>query len=110
MRGVETGQAPIRRSMRRPTSFMMIRQLTAQDAAAYQTLRLRCLQESPTAFSASYTDEADRPLVEIETRVASAPDGSRCSFGAFVGDQLTGILFFMRPERAKLRHCAELAG
>jgi RimJ/RimL family protein N-acetyltransferase len=42
--------------------------------------------------------------------VAPAPDGSRCTFGAFVGDQLAGILAFIRPPRAKLLHCAELAG
>jgi len=88
----------------------MVRQLTARDAAPYQALRLRGLLESPTAFSASYSDEADRSLSEIEKRVTPAPDGSRCTFGAFVGDQLVGILTFIRPERAKLRHCAELAG
>jgi len=31
-------------------------------------------------------------------------------FGAFVEDRLVGLLAFVRPQRAKLRHCAELAG
>jgi GNAT superfamily N-acetyltransferase len=43
-------------------------------------------------------------------RVTPAADGSRCTFGAFVDDQLAGILALIRPQRAKLRHCAELAG
>jgi ribosomal protein S18 acetylase RimI-like enzyme len=42
--------------------------------------------------------------------VTPAPNGSLCVFGAFVGDQLAGILAFIRPQRAKLLHGAELAG
>ena len=89
---------------------MIIRQLSAHDADAYQSLRLQALQESPTAFSASYSDEAGRSLAEIESRVTPAADGSKCVFGAFVDDELVGILAFIRPVRAKLLHCAELAG
>jgi ribosomal protein S18 acetylase RimI-like enzyme len=88
----------------------MIRQLTADDAAQYQALRLRGLQESPTAFSSSYSDEMGRSIAEIVTRLTPAPDGSRSTFGAFVDKQLAGILAVIRPERAKLRHCVELAG
>jgi ribosomal protein S18 acetylase RimI-like enzyme len=90
--------------------MMIVRQLTAHDATAYQTLRLRGLQECPTAFSASYADEASRSPAEVATRVTPAPDGSVCVFGAFLGDQLAGILAFIRPQRAKLRHAAALAG
>jgi ribosomal protein S18 acetylase RimI-like enzyme len=89
---------------------MTIRQLTAEDAAAYQALRLRALQESPTAFAASYADEVARSPPEIAARVTPAPDGSLCVFGAFVGDQLAGLVAFIRPRRAKLLHVAELAG
>jgi len=89
---------------------MRVRQLTPDDAAAYQRLRLQGLQESPTAFSASYSAEADRPLSEIAVRVTPAPDGSLCVFGAFASENLVGILAFVRPAREKLRHGAELAG
>jgi ribosomal protein S18 acetylase RimI-like enzyme len=89
---------------------MTIRQLTADDASAYQSLRLLALQESPTAFSASYSEEAERSPSEIIARVTPSPDGSRCVFGAFVGDQLAGVLAFVRAQRAKLHHGAELAG
>src|SRR5262249_353907 len=91
-------------------AFMTIRQLTADDAAAYQTLPLLALHESPTAFSASYPEEVGRSPSQIAARVTPAPDGSHCVFGAFVGDQLAGILAFVRPQRAKLLHCAELFG
>src|ERR1700692_4247995 len=89
---------------------MKVRQLTADDAPAYQTLRLLALQESPTAFSSSNSDEAGRLPSEVASRVTPAPDGSLCVFGAFVDDRLAGFLAFVRPKRAKLLHCAELHG
>ena len=41
---------------------MIVRQLNRADAQAYQTLRLLALQESPSAFSASYEDEVGRSI------------------------------------------------
>jgi GNAT superfamily N-acetyltransferase len=89
---------------------MMVRQLTAQDATAYQDLRLRCLRENPVAFISSHSDEATRSPEEIAARVTAAADGSSCVFGAFAGQQLVGNLAFVRERREKLRHCAELCG
>jgi ribosomal protein S18 acetylase RimI-like enzyme len=43
-------------------------------------------------------------------RVTPAADGSYCVFGAFAGEQLVGILAFIRQAREKIRHCAELCG
>jgi len=88
----------------------MTRQLTPNDSTACQRLRLRGLQEAPTAFSASYSDEAKRSASEAAARVTPAADGSHCVFGAFTGGQLAGILAFVRSPREKLRHCAELCG
>jgi ribosomal protein S18 acetylase RimI-like enzyme len=90
--------------------LMTVRQLTADDALVYQELRLFALEESPAAFSAGYSDEAKRSPEEIAQRVTPAPDGSRCVFGAFAGDRLVGFLAFVRPERPKLHHWADLAG
>lgn len=89
---------------------MKIRLLNSQDAAAYQRLRLRALQESPTAFSSSFEDEAARTLAEIAARVTPAADGSICTFAAFADDELVGFVSLIHPQRAKLRHGAELAG
>lgn len=89
---------------------MNIRLLSSQDAAAYQRLRLRALQESPTAFSSSYEDEAGRTLAEIAARVTPAVDGAICTLGAFADDELAGFVSLIHPQRKKLRHGAELAG
>jgi len=80
------------------------------DAAAYQALRLRGLRESPTAFSSSYEEEAERSVAEVVARVTPAADGSKCVFGAFVDDALGGVAGFMRPMRPKLLHTSELVG
>jgi L-amino acid N-acyltransferase YncA len=91
-------------------SGMLVRPLDTQDAAAYQALRLHALRTSPAAFSSSYADEAERSIAEIVPRVRPAADGSRCLFGAFIDQELVGFVAFLRPERAKLSHCAEVAG
>ena len=89
---------------------MDVRQLCAQDAPDYQALRLRALEDCPTAFSASYSEESARSPSEVEARITPAADGSHCVFGAFIDDRLAGFVAFVHPERAKLRHWAELAG
>ncbi len=89
---------------------MNVRQLNRADAQAYQTLRLQALQESPTAFSASYEDEVGRSIDEVVARITPASDGSICMFGIFEQDELCGFVAVVHPQREKLRHCAELAG
>jgi ribosomal protein S18 acetylase RimI-like enzyme len=89
---------------------MFLRLLNAEDAAACRSLRLRGLQESPTAFSSSYGHEARKTDAEFVARVTPEADGSHCVFGAFADDQLAGMLGFVRPPQEKLRHWAELVG
>jgi ribosomal protein S18 acetylase RimI-like enzyme len=89
---------------------MNVRQLNRADAQAYQTLRLLALQESPTAFSASHEDEAGRSIEDVAARITAASDGSICMFGIFEQGELCGFVAVVHPQRAKLRHGAELAG
>lgn len=89
---------------------MEIRQLSPADAQAYQSLRLLALQESPTAFSASYDDEAGRSVEEVSARLVPAKDGSICMLGVFDRVELAGFVAVLHPQREKLRHCIELAG
>lgn len=89
---------------------MIIRLLREEDALAYQRLRLSALQESPSAFSASFEDEANRSINEVAARVRPAADGSVCMLGVLSTDALAGFVAIIHSPRAKLRHSVELAG
>jgi RimJ/RimL family protein N-acetyltransferase len=87
---------------------MEIRVLLADDAAAFQELRLLALRECPTAFSSSYEEECDIPLTRVAERVAAAPD--RAVFGAFDDGRLVGALGLLRERHRKLSHKALVWG
>ena len=86
---------------------MQIRQLSAEDAAFYQEVRLRALREHPEAFATSVAEAAARPLEEIARRVASSDH--HVTFGALEQDQLVAIATLVRSEKTKVRHRATLA-
>lgn len=89
---------------------MEIRLLDRHDAPAYQALRLQALRDSPHAFSASHDDEAGRDIDDVAARIVPAADGSVRMFGIFEDGELAGFVALVHPQRAKLRHGAELAG
>lgn len=81
---------------------MHIRALGPEDAAIYQDLRLRALLESPTSFSSSHADEADRPRSTVAR--ALDPASGRTTLGAFVDGRLVGIVGVGRESGTKERH------
>ena len=85
-----------------------IRLLTPGDAAAYQALRLRSLQEHPEAFGASFADECDRPLDVVGERLQETADSFM--LGAWSNDALAGIVGLHRSPRIKLRHRGGVGG
>jgi ribosomal protein S18 acetylase RimI-like enzyme len=85
-----------------------VRPLTASDAAAFQELRLRALQDCPEAFSSSYAEERGLALEEIATRLV--PNEGRRVFGAFLERELVGVLGFQRETMRKLAHKAFIWG
>jgi ribosomal protein S18 acetylase RimI-like enzyme len=87
---------------------MLIRRLIPTDAAAFQTLRLEVLRAAPSAFTASYEEESDTPLGEIEHRLA--PGSMRHHFGAFDDGVLVAIAHVERDRGAKQRHRAHIRG
>ncbi|HEX6911540.1 MAG TPA: GNAT family N-acetyltransferase [Longimicrobium sp.] len=88
---------------------MILRMLTADDAAAYQALRLRGLRESPSAFGSSYEEEVDRPLEVVAQRLSGAPEAA--VVGAFGEDgALAGIGAVRREPQRKARHRAGIFG
>jgi ribosomal protein S18 acetylase RimI-like enzyme len=92
-------------------SVGLIRILTADDAAAYQALRLRGLRESPEAFGSTWEAEAPLPLEEIAGRLARGAGRENVVFGAFDdGGQLVGLAGLGRQTHTKARHLAGVWG
>jgi ribosomal protein S18 acetylase RimI-like enzyme len=86
-----------------------IRILTADDAAAFQVVRLRSLREHPEAFGSSVEEEADSPLEKTAEMLSNFLPNSAI-FGAFseVDGQLLGIIGLFRAGHVKMRHRANI--
>ena len=93
---------------------MLIRELTADDARPYWDLRLRGLQESPTAFGSTVEETLSTPLEERMARFQNemiAPPEINFIIGAFDEEgQLVGTAGFRRERRIKTRHKATVWG
>ncbi len=86
-------------------SIPIIRKLTANDASAFQALRLEGLANHPCEFGTAYEEEAELPSSDIEGRLENGQ-----IYGAFVDGKLAAIAGFRRFDRLKKRHKAELFG
>lgn len=89
----------------------LVRSLGAEDAQAYQSLRLRGLREHPEAFTSSAEHEADKPLDWSRRRLT--PDVARPNdlfLGAFRDDDLCGVVGLQGRYRPKECHNATLVG
>ena len=86
---------------------MEIRKLTGEDAQVYWQLRLEALQQNPEAFATTYEDAIAR--VDPINRVAGNlnADGSS-TLGAFIDDELVGMMTLAGEGAPKLRHRVNL--
>lgn len=82
--------------------MIAIRRLLPADAAAFHTLRLAGLQDTPSAFGSSWEEEHDLPLATLQGRLAEQAD--RGVFGAFDGERLVGLVALGRESMRKLQH------
>lgn len=87
---------------------MLIRRLNSHDADTYWALRLEGLREAPSAFTASFEEESERPVSEIARRLA--PESGGNYFGAYEGDTLVAIARVDRDSGPKQRHRAHIRG
>ena len=74
---------------------------------AYRAMRLRALHEHPGAFTASFEEDAQRPLAGTTQRM-TAP--AELLWDAFDGPLLTVMTSMRREIRVKNRHKAHLVG
>ncbi len=87
---------------------MRIRELSVDDARAFQALRLAALRNCPSAFASSYEEENETPIAVVAERLAAKSD--RCVLGAWVESDLIGMLGLAREETHKLAHKAFIWG
>lgn len=84
---------------------MKIKRLTPLDAEAYLAIRLKALQNNPEAFGSSYEEEKDQPVEKYILRFQSSDS---ITLGAFVDDQLVGVVTLFRESLVKLQHRANI--
>jgi RimJ/RimL family protein N-acetyltransferase len=89
-------------------ALVQVRILTPADAPAFQALRLRGLQECPSAFASSYEEERGTPVAVVAERLATQED--RATFGAFQEQHLIGVVGLEREQLSKLAHKAYIWG
>jgi hypothetical protein len=71
-----------------------IRLLTRDDAEAFRALRVAALKECPTAFTAEYETNLQRPLSHFAAQIHASPDSFMV--GAFQNRTLAGMAGFLR--------------
>lgn len=86
-------------------STFTIRKLVESDLAATKALRLEALRLHPEAFSSD--PERDVALTDEEWRERITPGRW---FGAFVNDELVGIVAWMPGHSRKTAHTGEIGG
>jgi ribosomal protein S18 acetylase RimI-like enzyme len=84
---------------------MHVRRLNKPDTPAWRELRIRMLRDHPEAFGEHIDDFLERPLAEVETRVA---DGN--IFGAFLDDKLVGAAGWHDEKGRKRAHIGVIWG
>ncbi|WP_256077420.1 GNAT family N-acetyltransferase [Massilia sp. YIM B04103] len=84
---------------------MDIKRLSADDAEAFQALRIFALREAPLSFGSSYEEEVERPLASTVGFLSSV-----AIFGAFADGALIGTTALKREERRKEQHRAAVVG
>jgi ribosomal protein S18 acetylase RimI-like enzyme len=97
------------RSFPMSTPPATIRALAPEDAADYQTLRLRALRDHPEVFGASLRDEEEQTVEQVAGRLA-AKTPEDFILGAYVETGLSGMLGLARREGAKRCHRAIISG
>lgn len=106
--------------MIRDDTTVTVRQLRADDLAAYKLLRDRMLEAHPEAFTSDAEEERGRSPASYGVRIGLGLDGRETHdgsaiFGAFARDivddeVLVGAICALRETRRKTRHLMDIVG
>lgn len=91
------------------TNNFLIRKLTLADLNEFFILRLESLQDSPHSFLSSYEDEK-KSGPDFYENILKKDNIDNVIFGAFVEDQLVGIVGIYQSKFRRLKHKANLWG
>ena len=89
-----------------PRGNILIREGIVSDAEQYRQLRLDALQDSPTAFTADYSVNVDRPMSFWENRLKT--NGTGTLYFAEHENQLVGMMAVQIGETSKTKHSASI--
>jgi hypothetical protein len=81
---------------------MLIRLLESSDAEIYREIRLDSLKESPESFLTTYEIESERPIEQFRQNLIASD--SRFTVGAFMNNELVGVVTFVRESKLKINH------
>ncbi|UCZ53729.1 GNAT family N-acetyltransferase [Bacillus shivajii] len=84
---------------------MVIKILEPEDALIYREIRLEALKSVPEAFSSSYEEEKEYSLETFENRLNFE---HFFTFGAFVEDELAGVVTLILETKPKTKHRANV--
>ena len=82
-----------------------IRLLAPADAGMFRDVRLEALRQNPEAFASTFEREKNKPLSWFQERFSQAD-----IFGAFIEDELLGMVGFRAQDGSKTKHKAVLWG
>jgi len=88
-------------------TVLHVRRLTPTDAEAFVAMRRESLERDPLSFAASPGDDR---ISGLDAARAALGDDSQALFGAFLAEELAGIVSLVRHPKRKLVHRAAIYG
>ncbi len=89
---------------------MLIRNLKTEDAEMYRELRLESLKYMPEGYYETWEEESRYTVHDMEERLTERSKPNNFILGAFINDQLIGMMGFHQYKKGNLLHKAYIYG